>query len=70
MYDIIDYLINIIIGLIIGIILGYVLFKKIEYHGLDSNDVVKEIHVDENGRKYKWVPRICMCLQMSYSSEK
>ena len=50
MYDIIDYLINIIIGLIIGIILGYVLFKKIEYHGLDSNDVVKEIHIDEDGR--------------------
>ena len=63
MYHIIEYLISIFIGLIIGIIIGYMLFKKIEYHGLDSNEVVKEIHIDENGRKYKWVPRICMCIK-------
>ena len=63
MYNTIDYIISILIGLIIGIIIGYILFKKIEYHGLDSNDVVKEIHIDEDGRKYKWLPQVCMCLR-------
>ena len=62
MYNTIDYIISIIIGLIIGIIIGYVFLKKIEYHGLDSNDVVKEIHIDKNGKKYKWIPQVCMCL--------
>ena len=62
MYNTIDYIISILIGLIFGVIMGYLIFKKIEYHGLNSNDVVKEIYIDENGKKYKWQPQICMCL--------
>ena len=42
--------------------MGYLIFKKVEYHGLNSNDVVKEINVDENGKKYKWLPQVCMSL--------
>ena len=62
MYKITDYIMSIFVGILVGIILGYIFFKKIEYHGLDSNDVVKEIHIDNNGRKYKWKPEICLCL--------
>ena len=45
----------------IGIIIGYILNKKIKYIGPDSNDIVKEIHIDESGKKYKWMPKVCIC---------
>lgn len=61
MYQTINYIINIILGLMIGIIIGYILNKKIKYIGPDSNDIVKEIHIDESGKKYKWMPKVCIC---------
>ena len=61
-YELVNNIINIIIGMMIGIILGYIFLNKAEYHGLDSNDVVKEIHTDKDGRKYRWKPQVCMCL--------
>ncbi len=60
-YDIIISIITIIIGLTIGIIFGFLLFNKYIYRGPDSNIVSKEIYIDNNGKKYKWVPSICIC---------
>lgn len=60
----IEFLINlftIIIGLVIGIILGLTLFKEYIYKGPDSNIVSKEIYIDSNGKKFKWVPKITIC---------
>ena len=59
----------IIIGLIFGIIIGYYKFRLYIYKGPDSNIVSKEIHIDSNGHKYKWVPKVCVC-PISYSMKK
>jgi len=67
-----EILINIlliILGLTIGLIIGYYLFKRYQYKGPDSNLVCKEIYTDNNGRKYKWVPKVCVC-PISYSMDK
>lgn len=65
---IIDILV-IIFGLCIGIVIGYYLFKYYEYKGPDSNEIIKETYIDSFGRKYKWVPKICVC-PISYSMDK
>ena len=62
-------IIVIIIGLIIGIFIGYYLFNKKIHKGPDSNIISKEKHTDIYGRKYKWVPKICVC-PISYSMDK
>lgn len=67
-YDI-NKIINILLGLIIGVIIGYIFFKDIKYKGLDSNDVIKEIYTDSDGRKYKWNTKICIC-PINYSMNK
>ena len=54
-------IITIIIGLVIGIVFGYLLFKEYKYTGPDSNIVSQEIHSDSNDKKYKWIPKICIC---------
>ena len=54
-------LITIIIGLIIGIIFGFLIFKKYNYKGPDSNIVAKKIYIDSNGKKFKWIPKVCIC---------
>lgn len=59
----------VILGLSIGLIIGYYLFKQTQYKGPDSNLVCKEIYVDNDGRKYKWVPKVCVC-PISYSMDK
>ena len=59
--EIIINIITIIIGFIIGIIFGFFLFKEYIYKGLDSNIVVHQTHIDMDGKKYKWVPQICIC---------
>jgi hypothetical protein len=58
----------VILGLSIGLMIGYYLFT-IQYKGPDSNLVCKEIYVDSDGRKYKWVPKVCVC-PISYSMDK
>ena len=40
-------------GIIIGSIIGYYIFKEIKYIGPDSNKIIKEIHMDEKGNKYR-----------------
>lgn len=67
-----EILINIlviILGLTIGLIVGYFLFRRYQYKGPDSNLVCKEIYTDGDGRKYKWVPKVCVC-PISYSMNK
>lgn len=67
-----EILINIlviILGLTIGLIIGYYLFKQYQYKGPDSNLVCKEIYTDDNGHKYKWVPKVCVC-PISYCMDK
>lgn len=59
--DILINIITIIIGLIIGIIFGLFLFKKYIYKGPNSNIISKEINIDSNGKKFKWIPKICIC---------
>lgn len=59
----------IVLGLIIGMIIGNYCFKVYIHKGPDSNIVVKEIHIDENGNKFKWVPKVCIC-PISYSMDK
>lgn len=55
------HIINIMIGLIIGVIIGLGIFKQNIYKGPDSNIVIQQTHMDENGNKYKWVPVVCIC---------
>jgi hypothetical protein len=62
-------LLTLIVGLVIGLILGYLVFKKISYKGPDSNIIVNEIYTESNGKKYKWVPKVCIC-PISYSMDK
>ena len=52
---------TIIIGLIFGIIVGFILFKEYIYKGPNSDKVSKEIYTDSNGKKFKWIPKICIC---------
>jgi hypothetical protein len=59
--DIMINIIIIIIGLIIGIIFGFLLFKEYIYKGPDSNIVSEEIYSEKNGKKFKWIPNICIC---------
>jgi len=58
-----------IFGIIIGCIIGYYIFKEIKYTGPDSNEIVKQIYTDDNGRKYKYKPRITIC-PINYSMNK
>lgn len=59
----------IILGLSIGLYIGYHLFKQYQYKGPDSNLICKEIYFDDEGRKYKWIPKVCVC-PISYSMDK
>lgn len=68
-YKILSNIFIIIIGLTIGLIIGYFMFKKYIYTGPDSNVISKEIYTDNSGRKYKWVPKVCIC-PISYSMNK
>lgn len=54
-------IITIIIGLVLGIIFGFLLFKKYIYKGPNSNIISKKTYTDSNGKKFKWVPKICIC---------
>lgn len=67
--NIIINLLTLIIGLSVGLILGYYMFKKINYKGPDSNIVVNEIYAESDGKKYKWIPKVCIC-PISYSMNK
>jgi hypothetical protein len=67
-YSISDFFIF-IFGIIIGSIIGYYIFKKIKYIGPDSNEIVKQIYTDDNGRKYKYKPKITIC-PINYSMNK
>ncbi len=57
---IIEIFISVILGVVIGMFIGYMMFKKVLYKGPDSNDVRKEVKLDDNG-KYKWEPMITLC---------
>jgi hypothetical protein len=59
----------IILGITIGITIGNYWFKVHIYKGPDSNIVAREIHKDEMGRKFKWVPKVCVC-PISHSMNK
>jgi ABC-type lipoprotein release transport system permease subunit len=63
---VITIIITITIGIIIGSVIGYILFKNIKYIGPDSNKIVKKIYYDSDGKKYKLIPKICVC-PMNYS---
>jgi hypothetical protein len=62
-------LMTIIIGVILGSIIGYFIFKDIKYIGPDSNEIVKKIYTDTDGKKYKYVPKISIC-PLNYSMNK
>jgi hypothetical protein len=51
----------IVLGLTVGLAIGNYWFKVYIYKGPDSNIISKEIHTDEDGKKFKWVPKICVC---------
>lgn len=59
--NILIIIITIIIGITVGTLFGYLLFKEYKYKGPDSNIIVTKIYEDNNGRKYKWIPKICIC---------
>lgn len=67
--QIISNIIVIILGLTVGMIIGYYLFKVYIYKGPDSNIISKEIYTDSDGKKYKWIPKVCIC-PISYSMDK
>lgn len=58
-----------IFGIVIGAIIGYFIFKTVKYIGPDSNEIVKEIHIDKDGKKYKFKPKITVC-PINYSMGK
>ena len=63
-YDQYSWTVNIIIiifGLIIGLIFGYLIFNFNTYIGPDSNQIVSNIYTESDGKKYKWIPKICIC---------
>lgn len=62
-------LMTIIIGIVLGSIIGYFIFKDIKYIGPDSNEIVKKIYTDTDGKKYKYVPKISIC-PLNYSMNK
>ena len=62
-------LITFIIGILLGSIIGYFIFKDIKYIGPDSNEIVKNIYSDTDGKKYKYVPKISIC-PLNYSMNK
>lgn len=62
-------LVTIIIGILCGVIIGHFIFRDIQYIGPDSNDIVKQIYKDDDGRHYKFKPRITIC-PMNYSMNK
>ena len=62
-------IITLVIGLTIGIVFGYLIFKQYDYKGPDSNIIINEIYTEPNGKKYKWVPKVCIC-PISYSMDK
>ena len=45
-------------GLVLGLILGYLMCSTPKYHGPNSNNVRKEIHIDKNSECYKFVPQV------------
>ena len=57
------------LGLTIGLAIGNYWFKIYIYKGPDSNIVAKEIYKDSDGKKFKWVPKVCVC-PISYSMDK
>lgn len=59
--ELIMNLIIIIIGLVIGMTFGFLIFKQYIYKGPDSNIVSKEIYTDSDGKKFKWIPKVCIC---------
>ncbi len=59
-WETLEIFISIMIGVVIGMFIGYMMFKKVLYKGPDSNEVIKEIKVDDKG-KYKWEPMITLC---------
>jgi hypothetical protein len=65
----ISIIMTIFIGLTVGIVLGYFIFRDVKYIGPDSNSIVKEIYIDEDGRKFKYKPRITIC-PLNYSMNK
>jgi hypothetical protein len=67
--DIISRIITIIIGILIGAVIGYFLFKDIKYIGPNSNQIVKEIYMDDDGKKFKFKPKVCIC-PSAYSMKK
>lgn len=67
--DNIVFIITIIIGLIFGVIIGYIFFMDIKYIGPNSNEIVKKIYYDNDGKKYKLIPKISIC-PVNYSMNK
>ncbi len=67
--SIITNIVIILLGLTIGVIIGYLLFNQYQYKGPDSNQIAKEVYIDKNGNKYKWVPKVCIC-PILYSMNK
>ena len=59
----------VLLGIVIGMCIGYYLFKINIYKGPDSNVISKEIYTDIDGKKYKLIPKICVC-PISYSMDK
>ncbi len=64
-----SYILTILVGLTLGIIIGYYSFKTFIYKGPDSNIISKNVYVDSDGKKYKWVPKVCIC-PLNYSMIK
>jgi hypothetical protein len=62
-------IITLIIGILIGSIIGYFIFRNIKYIGPDSNIIVKQTYLDNNGKKYKYKPIITVC-PINYSMGK
>lgn len=68
-YTWIEIIISIILGLSVSVIIWYIFLYNNKYIGPDSNDICKNIYVDKYGKKYKWMPQVCVC-PIDYSMNK
>lgn len=47
---------------IFSFIVGFLLSQFIvDFHAPNSKDVIHKIFIDENGRKYRLIPKVYMC---------
>lgn len=51
---------SISLGIVFALFIFYTFIRKISYHGVNSNDIIKRTYIVDN-KCYKLVPKIFLC---------